>query len=195
MRRALPPRPFRRARTQLRRPGPMSRPSCRPSIGRPCGGFTATSPQPDPSDRSASLPGEAPMTSSSKWLASFVALGLSTPAVALAADWPAVARALGKEGAEQPGGVYRVGLPRSDLKVVLDGVELKPALALGSWVAFKEMGDQAMVMGDLVLTSRGQSGDEEPGRWRDRDHRTSQPSAGTPSRRRCSCTSRGTAIR
>src|SRR4051812_14080251 len=92
------------------------------------------------------------MMSSSRWLASFVALGLSTPAVALAADWPAVAQALGKEGAEQPGGVYRVGLPRSDLKVMLNGVELKPALALGSWVAFKEMGDQAMVMGDLVLT-------------------------------------------
>src|ERR1700731_5162125 len=52
-----------------------------------------------------------------------------------------------------PGGVYRVGLPRSDLKVVLDGVEVKPALALGSWLAFQKIGNDAMVMGDLVLTA------------------------------------------
>ena len=44
------------------------------------------------------------------------------------------------------------GLPRTDLKVVLDGVEVKPALALGSWLAFRSEGDQALVMGDLVLT-------------------------------------------
>jgi hypothetical protein len=50
-----------------------------------------------------------------------------------------------------PGGVYRVGLPRSDLKVTLDGVEVKPALALGSWLAFEKIGGQAMV--DLVLTA------------------------------------------
>jgi hypothetical protein len=53
-----------------------------------------------------------------------------------------------------PGGVYRVGLPRSDLKVTLDGAEVKPALALGSWLAFQNIGEhQAMVMGDLVLTA------------------------------------------
>lgn len=79
-------------------------------------------------------------------------LGFAQPSLA-APDWKAVAQALGKSGAEAPGGVYRVGLPRSDLKVTLDGVELKPALALGSWLAFKPMGDHdAMVMGDLVLT-------------------------------------------
>jgi hypothetical protein len=50
-----------------------------------------------------------------------------------------------------PGGIYRVGLPRSDLKVSLDGVEIKPALALGSWLAFRKSGSQGMVMGDLVL--------------------------------------------
>ena len=46
-----------------------------------------------------------------------------------------------------------MGLPRTDLKVLLDGVELKPALALGSWLAFRSEGDQALVMGDLVLTA------------------------------------------
>jgi hypothetical protein len=49
-------------------------------------------------------------------------------------------------------GVWRYSFPRSDLNVVLDGVTIKPALALGSWVAFKPMGDKAMIMGDLVLT-------------------------------------------
>jgi len=68
-------------------------------------------------------------------------------------DWSAVGKALGRSGAQAAGGVYRVGLPRSDLKVTLDGVQLKPALALGSWLAFRPMGDRdAMVMGDLVLT-------------------------------------------
>ncbi|MDE2184191.1 MAG: DUF1259 domain-containing protein [Alphaproteobacteria bacterium] len=68
------------------------------------------------------------------------------------AKWQPVAAALGKSGTEMPGGVYRVGLPRSDLHVTLDGVVLKPTLALGSWLSFASMGDHAMVMGDLVLT-------------------------------------------
>jgi hypothetical protein len=63
-----------------------------------------------------------------------------------------VGEALGKTGTEMPGGVYRVGLPRTDLKVSLDGVLLKPSLALGSWLAFQPMEGKAIVMGDLVLT-------------------------------------------
>lgn len=66
--------------------------------------------------------------------------------------WDKVAAALGKAGKEMPGGVYRVGLPRTDLHVIVDGTEIKPALALGSWLAFKGMGSETMVMGDLVLT-------------------------------------------
>jgi hypothetical protein len=68
------------------------------------------------------------------------------------ADWKPVEQALGKAGSMQPGDVYKVSLPRSDLKVTAAGVELKPALALGSWVAFKRMGDMTVVMEDLVLT-------------------------------------------
>src|SRR5437879_11313493 len=60
---------------------------------------------------------------------------------AAAADWKPVEQALGKAGSMQPGDVYKVSLPRSDLKVTIGGVELKPALALGSWVAFKKAGD------------------------------------------------------
>lgn len=81
--------------------------------------------------------------------------GLASAPAALSAEaWQqAIATGLGKQGTEMPGGVYRVGLPRTDLRVVLDGVELKPALALGSWLAFtKHDDDQVMVMGDLVLT-------------------------------------------
>jgi hypothetical protein len=70
-----------------------------------------------------------------------------------ATDWKAVEQALGKTGSMQPGDVYKVSLPRSDLKVKVSGVELKPALALGSWLAFKKMGDMTVVMGDLVLTA------------------------------------------
>jgi hypothetical protein len=67
-------------------------------------------------------------------------------------DWQGVDRTLGRSGAVQAGGVHRYGFPRSDLHVVLDGITLKPALALGSWAAFRETGDQTEVMGDLVLT-------------------------------------------
>src|SRR5437016_9865635 len=73
--------------------------------------------------------------------------------LAFADDWQTqVGEALGKTGSAAPGGIYRVGLPRTDLKVTLDGVELKPGFALGGWLAFAKMGEQGMVMGDLVLT-------------------------------------------
>jgi hypothetical protein len=66
-------------------------------------------------------------------------------------EWDAVAKAIGRPGTEMPGGVYRVGIGRSDLAVTVDGVQIKPALALGSYLAFRKMGKEAMVMGDLVL--------------------------------------------
>ena len=68
-------------------------------------------------------------------------------------DWQAqIAQALGKPGTPISGGVYRVGLPRTDIKATLDGVELKPGFALGGWLAFEKMDNSGMVMGDLVLT-------------------------------------------
>ena len=70
-----------------------------------------------------------------------------------AADWSAVEQALGRKGAMQPGDAMRFSFPRRDLRVTARGVELRPAFALGSWVAFKRVGGgHAMVMGDLVLT-------------------------------------------
>jgi len=73
----------------------------------------------------------------------------STPS---ADDWKEVEAAMGRSGQMQPGGVIRFGMPRKDLHVVLNGVEIKPGLALGSWAAFKRDGGAAMAMGDLVLT-------------------------------------------
>jgi uncharacterized protein DUF1259 len=85
-------------------------------------------------------------------LASFAAVIVFGSAVAATPDWSKVDEAIGRKGAEQPGGVHKFGLPRSDLKVTVDGVAIKPALALGSWLAFQPAGEGAMVMGDLVLT-------------------------------------------
>lgn len=68
-------------------------------------------------------------------------------------DWEAVGQAIGKEGENMEGGVYRVNMPRSDLSVTSQDVDIKPGLALGSYAAFKETGNnEALVMGDLVLT-------------------------------------------
>ena len=66
-------------------------------------------------------------------------------------DWKAVEQAMGRTGAPQPGDVYRFSMPRSDMSVTVQGVRLRPALALGSWIAFKATSDGAMAMGDLVL--------------------------------------------
>ena len=74
------------------------------------------------------------------------------PGLAADLDWSQVDQALGEAGADQPGDVHKYALPRSDLHVTLDGVAIKPALALGGWLAFKRMDRGAMVMGDLVLT-------------------------------------------
>jgi Domain of Unknown Function (DUF1259) len=77
-------------------------------------------------------------------------LNVGAPAYAQGVDWQKVDDALGRKPAVS-GDVHRYGFPRSDLSVTLDGVTIKPALALGGWVAFKPMGGDAMVMGDLVL--------------------------------------------
>ena len=80
-----------------------------------------------------------------------IAASLSMSVLAAEGDWDAVAKAIGRSGTEMPGGVYRVGIGRSDLTVTLDGVQIKPPLALGSYLAFQKSGKEAMVMGDLVL--------------------------------------------
>ena len=78
------------------------------------------------------------------------AMALAGTAQAQTVDWQKVDAALGRSAAVG-GDVHRYGFPRSDLQVTLDGVTIRPGLALGGWAAFKPMGDGAMVMGDLVL--------------------------------------------
>lgn len=78
-------------------------------------------------------------------------LALAAQAHAAEIDWAKVDAALGKTASVQ-GEVHRYGIPRSDLQVTLDGVTIKPALALGGWLGFEPMRDGALVMGDLVLT-------------------------------------------
>jgi hypothetical protein len=79
-------------------------------------------------------------------------IALAGSAAAADIDWGQVDQALGKPGTNLPGGVHKYGLPRSDLKITVDGVAIKPTLALGSWIGFMPMGNGAMFMGDLVLT-------------------------------------------
>jgi Domain of Unknown Function (DUF1259) len=93
---------------------------------------------------------ELNMTKKLALLALLSAMAGPTLAQAADIDWKKVDAALGKSAAVS-GEVHRYGLPRSDLHVTLDGVAIKPALALGGWVAFAPMHGEAMVMGDLVL--------------------------------------------
>jgi hypothetical protein len=79
-----------------------------------------------------------------------VALTIAGAATAQQIDWKKVDATLEKTGAVS-GEVHRYGFPRSDLQVTVDGVAIKPALALGGWAAFQAMRGEAMVMGDLVL--------------------------------------------
>ncbi len=85
-------------------------------------------------------------------IAALMGLVSSPWALAVEVDWSKVDQAIGRKGAEQAGGVHKYGFPRSDLNVTVDGVAIKPSLALGGWVAFLPTSDGAMFMGDLVLT-------------------------------------------
>src|SRR6266403_1092409 len=79
-----------------------------------------------------------------------VVLSTAAAADAQTIDWAKIDGIFGRTGAVG-GTVHRYGFPRSDLQVTLDGVTIRPTLALGGWVAFQPMGNMAMVMGDLVL--------------------------------------------
>jgi hypothetical protein len=83
-------------------------------------------------------------------LVSVFAVSFAARATAQQIDWQQVDAAFGRKPAVSDD-VHRYGFPRTDLSVTLDGVTIKPALALGGWVAFKPMHGGAMVMGDLVL--------------------------------------------
>jgi Domain of Unknown Function (DUF1259) len=84
-------------------------------------------------------------------MATVAAAAVVASASAADPDWSKVDQAIGKPGTQLPEGVHNSGFPRTDLKVTVDGVAIKPALAFGSWLAFQPTGNGVMVMGDLVL--------------------------------------------
>jgi hypothetical protein len=79
-----------------------------------------------------------------------IVLLTSAAARAQAIDWGKIDSTFGRTAAVA-GEVHRYGFPRTDLQVTLDGVTIRPTLALGGWIAFQPMHGSAMVMGDLVL--------------------------------------------
>jgi hypothetical protein len=83
-------------------------------------------------------------------VAILLAVASTTTANAQEVDWQKVDAAMGRSGAVT-GDVHRYGFPRSDLQVTVDGVTIRPSLALGGWAAFKPAHGGVMVMGDLVL--------------------------------------------
>ena len=76
---------------------------------------------------------------------------LSFPVHAQQIDWDKVDTAFGRKAATVDGDVHRYGFPRTDLNVTLDGLSIRPALALGGWIALKPAHGGVMAMGDLVL--------------------------------------------
>jgi biotin operon repressor len=94
---------------------------------------------------------ESVMRAMTTALISSLALLLATAAGAAETNWSRVDLVFARAAAVS-GTVHRYGFPRLDLKVSLDGVQLKPGFALGGWIAFEPMGDKTMMMGDLVLT-------------------------------------------
>src|SRR5262249_27570609 len=79
-----------------------------------------------------------------------LATAATTAATAQEIDWKKVDEAMGRSAAVN-GDVHRYGFPRSDLTVTVDGVTIKPSLALGGWIGLKPAHGGAMAMGDLVL--------------------------------------------
>src|SRR5689334_17410761 len=83
-------------------------------------------------------------------LAAIAAATQAAGALAQTIDWQKIDDTFGRKAAVS-GEAHRYGFPRSDLTVTLDGVTIKPSLALGGWIAFMPAHGGAMAMGDLVL--------------------------------------------
>jgi hypothetical protein len=94
-----------------------------------------------------------------KWVLSGAVIGPVTVGLAFALSAPPlehldagkIAAASGAKTTVMPDGVVRIGWPRSDVKVQVDGVQLQPFAGLGSWAAFIAAPHGAMLMGDTVV--------------------------------------------
>src|SRR5689334_3714451 len=86
-----------------------------------------------------------------RWSVAMLVAGASAALAQGTIDWKAVDDAMGRPAVVQAGDVHRFNFPRSEMRVTVAGVQLKPALALGGWVAMQAADGGVMVMGDLVL--------------------------------------------
>ncbi len=86
-------------------------------------------------------------------LFSLMALMVTGAAQSYSAEFSEVERILGTPGQMQEGAMV-FSFPRHDLKIKIGGDPVPTALGFGSWTAWKEMGTEATVMGDLVLLQK-----------------------------------------
>src|SRR3954465_12885564 len=83
-----------------------------------------------------------------------MSLAAATPALAqdMPADYSGVLKTLNRQG-DYKDNVLKVNIPRSDLKVVVQGVATPTPFGFGGWIAMtKGTGGTDVMMGDLVLT-------------------------------------------
>jgi len=94
-------------------------------------------------------------------LVAFVSLTLLSSTIATAApkaapaalDQARIEQLTGAKGKlDEKAGVFKVSVPRTDLKVTSSGVHITPPMGLTSWAAFTRSGAHTAVMGDIVLT-------------------------------------------
>lgn len=83
------------------------------------------------------------------WVYFFFASSAGVHALAFSPE--TIERFAGAEAEPQPDGVIRISWPRDDVEVSVDGMQMPPAAGLGSWAAFMETAQGAMVMGDTVV--------------------------------------------
>src|SRR3954471_23964883 len=70
---------------------------------------------------------------------------------AMPADYSGVLSTLNRQG-DFKDGVLKVNIPRSDLKVVVDGIATPTPFGFGGWIALTKGTGMDVMMGDLVLT-------------------------------------------
>ena len=93
-------------------------------------------------------------TLSSFVLAASLALAATASAQEMPADYAGVLKTVGKQG-DFKDGVLKVNIPRSDLKVSVDGIATPTPFGFGGWFALtKGSGGMEVMMGDLVLTEQ-----------------------------------------
>src|SRR5256886_14392923 len=87
-----------------------------------------------------------------KILCSTILLGFVCVALAVDLDTRRIDELTGLKGKmNDKEGVYKITLPRSDVKIAVDGWTMPPFMGLGTWAAFTPTQNGAMVMGDTVL--------------------------------------------